>query len=113
MLHSQMLPTPLKLMKLQLHRQAECTVSRAGDQYVRIKYAPVSSAAPAPPPAPVRGGTKRNKSAAKGFAAVARSARSSPAGRTSARKNDSLVITLAASLSASASAALRLFTRSR
>jgi hypothetical protein len=27
MAHTQMLPTPVELMKLQLHRQAECTVT--------------------------------------------------------------------------------------
>ena len=32
--HTQMLPTPVELMKLQLHRQAECKASLAGDQYV-------------------------------------------------------------------------------
>jgi hypothetical protein len=84
--HAQMLPAPVELMKLQLYRQGECTVSRAGDQYVRIKSAPVSSASPAPTLAPARAGTTHNKSAAMDFAAALQIARSSPAGRTCAQK---------------------------
>src|SRR5436190_1470950 len=41
-------PAPVELVKLQLHRQAECKVVSPADQYVRIKCAPVSSAVPAP-----------------------------------------------------------------
>jgi hypothetical protein len=86
MTHAQMLPAPVELLKLQLHRQAEFTVSLADDQYARIKCAPVSSAAPALGLAPALAGTRANRSAARDFAAAARIARSSPAGRTGVRK---------------------------
>lgn len=84
--HSQMLPAPLELMKLQLHRQAECKPVSPADQYLRIKCAPASSAAPAAGRNPAPAGTPRNRSAAKGFAAAAQNARSTPAGRMGARK---------------------------
>jgi hypothetical protein len=113
MTHAQMLPAPVELVKLQLHRQAECKVSLAGDQYARIKCVPVSIAAPALGPAPVLVGTRMNKSVAKDFAAGERIARSSPAGRMCARKKCSGVITLAASLTVSGSVAFRRLTRSR
>ena len=84
--HTQMLPRPIELMKLQLHRQTECTGILALAQYVRIKCASVSSAGPALERAPALAGTRHNRNAATDFAAGARSARSTPAGRMSARK---------------------------
>src|SRR3974377_1694183 len=84
-----------------------------GDQYLRIKCAPVSSGARARGLAPARADTLRHRSAARDFAAVARSARNSPAGHTSARKKSSLVITLAGSLTAFGSRGFRLLARSR
>src|SRR5215469_1455152 len=98
-----MLPAQLELVKLQLHRQAECKASMAGDQYVQIKCAPVSSAALVPGPAPERACTPRNKNAAADFDADGQIARSTPAGRRSARKKCSLVITLVVSLTGSGS----------
>jgi len=113
MAHPQVLPAPVELVKLQLHRQTECKGSLADDQYVRIKCAPASSAAPVAAPAPTPAGIRANRSAAKDFAAAARIDRSTPAGRTCARKKSSGVITLAPSLIASGSAAFRSLTRCR
>ena len=56
------------------------------DQYLRIKCAPLSSAAPALERAPALVGTLHNRSAARDFAAAAQSTRSTPAGRRCARK---------------------------
>ena len=109
MAHPQVLPTPVELVKLQLHRQTECKRSLADDQYARIKCAPASSAAPVAAPAPAPAGIRANRSAAKDFAAAARIARSNPAGRTCARKKCSGVITLAPSLIASGSAGFPVF----
>ena len=91
----------------------ECKRSLPRDQYARIKCVAVSNAAPAPPLAPVLAGRPANRSAAKDFAAGVRSAHSTPAGRTCARKKCSAVITLAPSLTPSASRGLRFLTRSR
>jgi hypothetical protein len=107
--NAQMLPTPVALMKFQLHRQAECTVFLTGAQYVRIKCALVSSAFPDPQLAPERDGMRANRSAARDFAADARSLQNTPAGRRSVRKKCPLVMTLAPSGTVSGSALLRPF----
>jgi len=83
------------------------------DQYLRIKGAPVSSAALVLGRAPARAGTLASRNAAKDFAALARIPRSSRDGRSNGRKKCSVVITLAASLTASGSGVFRLLTRSR
>jgi hypothetical protein len=82
-------------------------------QYVRIKCAPVSIAAPARRLALPRVDTTDNKSAAKGFAAGLRTAHSSLAGRSYSRKKCSEVITLVPSLTASGFSGFRLLARSR
>jgi len=78
-----------------------------------LSRAPVSSAAPVPGRAPTRAGTLASRSAARDFAAGARISHSSQAGRSNGRKKCSVVITLAASLTASGSGGFRLFTRPR
>jgi len=81
-------------------------------QYVEIKCALLSSAAPVPGRAPAHAGMPASRIVARDFAAPARSFRSNRAGRSNTRKNF-LVITLAASSTASGSAGFRLRTRSR
>ncbi len=78
-----------------------------------LNRAPVSSDAPVLGPAPAHAGTPASRSAVRDFAAGARIPRSSPAGRSHDRKKSSLLITLAASLTASGSGGFRLLTRSR
>ena len=63
--------------------------------------------------APARAGTRASRSAARDFASGARISHSSLAGRSNGRKECSVVITLAASLTASDSAGFRSLTRSR
>jgi hypothetical protein len=83
------------------------------DQYLRLKYAPASIAARVGAPAPVPADMRVNRSVVRDFAADARTARSSLAGRNSARKKCSLGITLAGSPTTSGSGGFRLRTRSR
>jgi hypothetical protein len=73
----------------------------------------VSSATPVVRPVPAHAGRPPNRSAAKDFAAGGGIARSSRAGRSHGRKKCSVVITLAASLTASGSVGFRLLTCSR
>src|SRR5579859_1244982 len=82
------------------------------NQYLGIKCAPVSSAAPVLGRAPQLAGTRASRSAARDFGVYARSPRSSRAGRSNGRKNF-LVITLAPAPTAFASGGFRLRTRSR
>src|ERR1017187_5436722 len=63
--------------------------------------APVTTHTPVPGRAPTRAGTLANRSAARDFAAGTRISHSSQAGRSNGRKKCSVVITLAASLTAS------------
>ena len=84
----------------------------AVDQYLRIKSAPVSSAAPVLRCAPAPAGRRVSRNVVRDFAAGARMSRSSLSGRSIPRKKF-LVITLAASSTASGSVGFRLRTRSR
>ena len=78
-----------------------------------LSRAPLASAAPVAGRAPPRAGRHVSRSVVKDFAAGLRIAHNSPAGRSNDRKKCSVVITLAASLTASGSAGFRLWTRSR
>lgn len=100
------LPTPHSLALVSKQSKSKVVVERAGSPPI------VSSAAPAGGRAPWRAGTPGNRSVATDFAAGAGIAGSNQAGRSSHRKNFS-VITLAASPTASFSGRLRLPTRSR
>src|SRR5215475_11888023 len=99
--HPQVLPAPLELVKLQLHSTAlNLGPSRASFNISGLNPVASSTAVPVRERALSRACTRRNRSAATDFDALFGIARSSPAGHSFHRKNCSVVITLAASLTA-------------